>query len=138
MTGIRQNHTNPYRLQIQARISRLVVIICICLLLLHQTLYALILSPRGPDFGLFLIQAVPLLVMLPGIARGRLRTYQWICFLILLYFTNAVLNIFTPGSALKGTLEAIYCVLLFSSAIVFVNSSGKSAAIAAKDNHHDQ
>jgi len=49
----------------------------------------------------WLAYCLPLLIFLPGMLRDKLRSYIWLCFISLLYFTRLVVNLFAePGSAL--------------------------------------
>lgn len=47
------------------------------------------LAPVRPGGTLLVIKALPLLLPLFGILRGKVYTYQWASMLILLYFTEA-------------------------------------------------
>ena len=50
-----------------------------------------------PVWGLWFL---PLLVLVPGLLRDRLRSYAWLCFVALLYFVAAVQRLFAePGRA---------------------------------------
>lgn len=74
------------------------------------------------------VQIVPLLLFLPALLKNRLRSYQWLCFMILLYFIQAVLDAFTPDSRLQGITAGILSSLLFCCALLYVNKRRKLAA----------
>jgi len=69
---------------------------------------------------IWLIQLTPLLIFLPGLRRSRVRSYAWLSFVVLMYFTHSVLTAFTPGRLIIGLLEALFCSLLFVALILFI------------------
>lgn len=73
----------------------------------------------------WLIQIVPLLAFTPSLLSNNLRSYQWFCFVILLYFIYGVLNIFTPEKLITGIMLTLFCVLLFCSAIFYIHRQQK-------------
>ncbi|PWB49091.1 MAG: DUF2069 domain-containing protein [Nitrosomonadales bacterium] len=79
------------------------------------------LAPVRPGGTLLVTKAVPLLLPLFGILRGRVYTYQWASMLILLYFTEGVVRAWSDHglSATLGTLEAGLSVAFFLSAIFY-------------------
>ena len=64
------------------------------------------------------IQLVPLLAFLPMLLKPTARTFQWFCFVLLLYFMVAVLNAFTPDMEILGTVQSIIISSLFISAMM--------------------
>lgn len=73
----------------------------------------------------WLIQIIPLMAFLPTLISNKLRSYQWLCFVILLYFIVGVLSIFTPEKLFTGIVLTFFCVLLFSSAIFYIHQQQK-------------
>jgi uncharacterized membrane protein len=67
---------------------------------------------------LWLLQCVPLLIFAPGLRQQRYRTYSWLCFVILLYFTWSVTNVMSPLSFWRDWLVVILSVVLFISAML--------------------
>ncbi len=67
-----------------------------------------------------LLQSLPLLLFAPGLQRTRLRTYGWMSFVVLLYFTHGVLVAFRPEQLTQGLIEVALCVALFSLLILFI------------------
>lgn len=67
-----------------------------------------------------LLHVVPLLAFLPGIINRKPRVYIWLCFFILLYFCQGVINAFalpsTPG--MLGLLETLLTMDLFVAAML--------------------
>lgn len=90
----------------------------VLLLLLLFTLPLVL--PGEASIGLWLMQSIPLLLVLPRLHRSDSRALQWLGFLVLFYFTVGVLQIFTPSTADRwlGALTVLCCCLLFPLAIV--------------------
>jgi len=83
--------------------------------------------PEGTSLALVLsIKLLPLLILLPGMLKGTLRPYIWLCFVLLLYFTQAVLYVTqTDGYWLYNLLCALI-ILVFLTAMMHVHWSKKS------------
>jgi len=69
---------------------------------------------------IWLIQTIPLLLFLAGLHRAHLRTYAWMCFVVLLYFIHGVLVAFDPARLWLGLLQIGLCIIMFSSLILFI------------------
>jgi uncharacterized membrane protein len=69
---------------------------------------------------IWLLQIMPLMLFLTGLHRSRVRTYQWLSFVVLIYFVHGVLTAFTPEKLLLGLLEASVCCLLFAGLIALI------------------
>jgi len=87
-------------------------------LFLHSLGMTTGLSPA--TFVFWLIQVAPLVLFAAGLHRSRVRLYQWLSFVVLMYFVHGVLTAFTPGRLMLGILEVTICSLLFVSLIVFI------------------
>lgn len=90
------------------------------------------LAPLHPDGSLLILKAVPLLLPLFGILRGRRYTYQWSSMFILLYFTEAVVRSWSDHglSARLALLELLLTIIFFSCAVFYarLTRAGKRAA----------
>ncbi len=66
--------------------------------------------------AVFTLQALPLLLVLPGIVKGHRRAYQWCGFIILLYFVRSII--------LLSSAKVVWIdyVLLVASVVIFVLS----------------
>jgi uncharacterized membrane protein len=73
------------------------------------------LAPLRPGAWLLSLKAVPLLLALPGLWRGHLRTFQWWSMLILAYLAEGLVRgASDPGpSALLGWIEAALSAVVF-------------------------
>lgn len=100
--------------------ARLVILLqggASCLLLL----FALpLLLPGTSSVGWWLMQSLPLLLVLLRLHRPEARPLQWLGFLVLFYFTVGVLQLFSPDTLQRwlGGLTIACCCLLFPLAIV--------------------
>jgi uncharacterized membrane protein len=75
---------------------------------------------RVASIVIWLIQAAPLAIFVRGLHRAHLRTYAWVCFVILLYFMHGVLIAFEPQRFWFGLIEVVLCTLIFFLLIVFI------------------
>lgn len=87
----------------------------VALLMLFTSLN--IIRPDG-SFSLWLVQCVPLLIFVPGLYQQRFRTYSWVCFVILPYFTWSVVNVMSPLVRWSDALVVALTVLIFISAMM--------------------
>lgn len=76
-----------------------------------------IINPQG-GIKLWLVQCIPLLIFVPGLWQDRHRTYSWLCFVILLYFTWSVTNVMSPLGVWRDWLVLVLSVILFSAAMM--------------------
>ncbi|MFL0796880.1 MAG: DUF2069 domain-containing protein [Cellvibrionaceae bacterium] len=60
------------------------------------------------------IKLVPLLIFFPGMMRKQYRTFSWLCFVMLAYFSGAVLSIFHPIQ-----YQPTHWVQLFATVVLF-------------------
>ena len=66
------------------------------------------------------IQALPLLALLPGLHRGRPRSYAWMGFVIQLYFIHGVILAFSPARFGWGLAQISLSVAVFAALILFI------------------
>lgn len=69
---------------------------------------------------IWLIQTLPLLIFLKGLLQNNLRTYAWMCFVVLLYFTHGVLLAFDPQRRWLGVTEVLLCEIMFVAMISYI------------------
>ena len=102
------------KLQLGASIS---LISLILLALAWET----VLAPLKPGGSLLMLKAVPLLLPLFGVLRGKRYTYQWSCMFILLYFTEGAVRAWsdTGLSAQLAGIEIALSLVFFTCAIFF-------------------
>lgn len=106
------------RLRIAASIS-LIALIMLCLA------WEGWLAPLRPGGSLLIFKALPLLLPLFGILRGKRYTYQWSSMFILLWFTEGIVRAWsdTGLSASLALAEVVLSLAFFVSAIFYARLS---------------
>jgi uncharacterized membrane protein len=79
------------------------------------------LAPLRPQGSMLILKAVPLLLPLFGILRGKRYTYQWASMFILIYFTEGVVRAWSDAglSAALALAEVVLTVSFFCCAIFY-------------------
>jgi uncharacterized membrane protein len=98
-----------------AAIASLVALIFLCLS------WELWLAPIRPGGSLLALKAVPLLVPLFGVLRGKRYTFQWSSMFILLYFTEGVVRAW-GDKGLSGQLalaETALSLVYFAAVVAY-------------------
>ncbi len=90
-------------------------------LILLALAWETVLAPLKPGGSLLMLKAVPLLLPLFGVLRGKRYTYQWSCMFILLYFTEGTVRAWsdTGLSAQLAGIEIALSLVFFTCAIFF-------------------
>jgi uncharacterized membrane protein len=85
-------------------------------------------APLRHGGSLLVLKAVPLLLPLFGILKGKRYTYQWACMFILLYFTEgAVRGWADTGLSQKlAWLEILLTVIFFASTVLYARDTAPS------------
>lgn len=96
-------------------------------LIILALIWESVLAPLRPGGSLLIVKAVPLLLPLFGILRGKRYTYQWSCMFILFYFTEGVVRAWsdTGLSAKLAVIEVILSLLFFTCAIFYARLTRK-------------
>lgn len=96
----------------------LVSLFALCALLLAWHLVILPVSTK-PWF-IAAIHVLPLLAFVPGLISRNPRPFVWLCFFILLYFCQGVINAFALPSTegILGLLETLLTMDLFIAAML--------------------
>jgi uncharacterized membrane protein len=94
------------------------------------------LAPFKPDGSTLILKAVPLLLPLFGILRGKRYTYQWASMFILIYFTEGAVRIWTDSgvSALLAAIEVLLSLIFFTCAIFYAQLTGNTAGNTDRGN----
>ncbi len=66
----------------------------------------------------YFLYLLPLVILIPGIIRGEIRTLIWLGFVLLLYFAIAVGRMSNPEPLFLDIVELALIVILFISASV--------------------
>lgn len=77
---------------------------------------------------MLMLKAVPLLLPLFGILRGKRYTYQWACMFILLYFTEGAVRAWSDSglSARLAGIETVLSLIFFVCAIFYARQTRPS------------
>lgn len=92
--------------------------------------WEIVLAPLKPGGSLLMLKAVPLLLPLFGILRGKRYTYQWSSMFILLYFTEGVVRAWSDDglSAKLALIEIVLSVAFFICTIFYARLTRKTAS----------
>ena len=107
----------------------LIALIFLCLA------WELVLAPIRPGGSSLALKALPLLLPLMGILKGRRYTYQWAPMLVLAYFTEGVVRAWsdTGLSAWLAGAEVVLSVVFFFAAIYYAKLSAPSRLAQTKN-----
>ena len=90
------------------------------------------LAPLRPGGSWLVIKVLPLLLPVAGILKGRRYTYQWASMLILFYFTEGVVRMFSNTGLAAGLARVeTGLALVFFLAAMFYAKYSAPARIAA-------
>ncbi|MBW8308004.1 MAG: DUF2069 domain-containing protein [Thiobacillus sp.] len=87
------------------------------------------LAPLRPGGSTLVFKALPLLLPLMGILKGRRYTYQWAPMLVLAYFTEGVVRAWSDLGSISAWLagaEVVLSVVFFFAAIYYAKFSAPS------------
>jgi uncharacterized membrane protein len=102
--------------------ASLIALIFLCLA------WELVLAPIRPGGSSLAFKALPLLLPLMGILKGRRYTYQWAPMLVLAYFTEGVVRAWSDQglSAWLAGAEVLLSGVFFLTAIYYARLSAPS------------
>ncbi len=99
--------------------ASLIALIALCVA------WELWLAPQRAGGSWLVLKALPLLIPLFGILRGKVYTHRWITLFIIVYFVEGVVRAYTDKglSAQLAGVEIALSVVLFASAILYVRQT---------------
>ena len=78
-------------------------------------------SADNPTWWITLaIKVLPLVIFLPGLIQGSDRTHAWLCFVVLVYFTMGILELFGLTNRLEGMLITLFSTVLFICSMFYI------------------
>ena len=94
-------------------------------LILLSLLWELWLAPLHPGGSWLVVKVIPLLLPVAGILKGRRYTYQWSSMLILLYFIEGVVRMFSNTGLTSGLarVETGLALMFFLAAMFYAKLS---------------
>jgi uncharacterized membrane protein len=107
---------------------RLGAILSLISLILLCLAWETVLAPLKPNGSMLMLKAVPLLIPLFGILRGKRYTYQWASMFILLYFTEGAVRAWSDVglSAQLAIAEIALSIVFFVCAIFYAQQTRAS------------
>ena len=92
----------------------------------------------GAPWIIWVAVLLPLIVFLPGMLRDNLRSFIWLCFVLLLYFMRLVVALFerpTDPLAISG-MTAV--VILFVAAMLYVRWRARELRAATQSENSNE
>ena len=111
------------------RVARALASASLVALILQCVAWELWLAPLRPGGSALVFKALPLLLPLFGVLRGRRYTYQWSALLILAYFIEGVVRAWSEHGAgrLLAAMEIGLCLAFFASALGYARYAATPA-----------
>jgi len=85
---------------------------------------------RAVPAPVWLLWFLPLLILLPGLCRDRLRSVAWLSFVSLMYFVWSVLRLFAEPDSFRAQVELLAVVLLFLCSMFYLRHRGRECRAA--------
>lgn len=87
---------------------------------------------RAPNWTICALVSTPLLLLLWGVLRGSVTAHIWASFVSLLYFTLAVINLFSPRRSLFDGFELLLSIALFVAAMLYARWRSRALRAATE------
>lgn len=113
--------------------SRRLVLGSYTLLLLSMLYRGLALQGDAGSLGPIIAFVLPLVLFLPSIIARRARGHAWLAFVSLLYFAQGVMVATLPGQGLRGMLEALVSLALFTGCMGYARFRSRQLRAAEGD-----
>ena len=93
------------------------------------------LAPLRPGGSMLVLKALPLLLPLFGILRGKRYTHQWVSLLSLVYVAEGAVRAFSDQGASQALAmaEIVLATLLFAGCLGHARETAPSRAIKSAD-----
>jgi uncharacterized membrane protein len=107
-----------------AKRAQMIVVVSFAALAALALCWELWIAPLRPGGSWLALKALPLALALPGLWRGRIRSYQWWSLGLSVYLSEAVVRAMGDArpSAGLALAQAILCVVAFAGILVFVRA----------------
>ncbi|WP_237058977.1 DUF2069 domain-containing protein [Microbulbifer sediminum] len=73
---------------------------------------------EGGSITLWVLQTMPLLLVLPGMLKQQYRSYLWLCFILLIYICASIVDVMMPGRGWQDGVLLVLSLTLFFSAMM--------------------
>ncbi|MGB1239190.1 MAG: DUF2069 domain-containing protein [Pseudomonadales bacterium] len=110
------------------KLCRRLSIVSYFALLVLFTLWYLIIHPvdTANPWVIWLLHFLPIAAFIKTVQRGDPRGHAWLCFMLILYFNEAVLAATTVlDTRLFGSIYTLIVVVLFVSAMMYARWAGQ-------------
>jgi uncharacterized membrane protein len=107
------------------RVARLTASASLIALIFLCVAWELWLAPVRPGGSTLVLKALPLLVPLFGVLRGKRYTYQWSSMLIFAYFTEGVVRAWSERGTnqILALAEIVLSLVFFTAAVCYARST---------------
>lgn len=86
---------------------------------------------RGVPAVVWVVWYLPLVVLVPGMLRDRLRSVAWLSFVTLMYFVVDVQRLFAEPGSVRAQIELLAVIGLFMASMFYVRQRGRELRAAA-------
>lgn len=109
-----------------ATVARITVAALVALTLL-EILWEAVLAPI-PGARWLAVKALPLAVLVPGVAQGRRRPRQWLALLVPFYFAEAIVRALTESGrhAMVAAMAAALAVVTFVAVLAWFRAEKRN------------
>ncbi|MFN7835508.1 MAG: DUF2069 domain-containing protein [Burkholderiaceae bacterium] len=97
-------------------------------------------APLRPGGSWLVLKVLPLLLMLPGLSKGRVYTYQWTSMAILLYLAEGGARVVSDAGNLSGHFawaELLLAGLIFAAVLLYCHSHKTGTPLDRSDSSLD-
>ncbi len=115
-------HPTTFQLSHRARICHAMAIISyisLFILMIASVIYSDV-PAEASRLLMYSVKLIPLIIFIPGLLKMSPRTHIWICFVVLLYFIQSVVNAWLSQGNLFDLVTCATTVSLFISSMMFV------------------
>jgi uncharacterized membrane protein len=107
------------------RVAQLIASVSLITLIFLCVAWELWLAPVRAGGSALALKSLPLLLPLFGVLRGKRYTYQWSSMLILAYFMEGVVRVWSERGAGQAVAlaEIVLSMVFFTAAICYVRST---------------
>ena len=93
--------------------------VLLLLMMIITSLPSMIPEGSSPLF-ILTVKLIPLLILMPGLFLDHLRAFIWLCFIVLFYFTQSVVEAFLSSGANIDLFITALTVIMFLSAMFYI------------------
>jgi uncharacterized membrane protein len=110
-----------------ASVARVAVAGTLALLLL-ELLWELVLAPLGGHPTFLTLKALPLALLMPGVARGTTRARQWLALLLPFYAAEALVRAYAESGrhALVASTACVVAVTTFVALLAWLRGGARA------------